>query len=64
MTDERTLERVMAHLRGQVAELRRRDHEGAAPAELAERRRLILGLQDRLAGVVRDLLDAGEPWPT
>jgi hypothetical protein len=64
MTDERTLERVIAHLRGQVAELRRLDREGAGPEELAERRRLILGLQERLARVVRDLLDVGEPRPT
>jgi hypothetical protein len=31
MTDERTLDRLMAHLRGQVAELRRLEGQGAAP---------------------------------
>jgi hypothetical protein len=56
MTSERTLDRLIAHLRGQVAELRRREREAAPPEELAERRRLILGLQERLAYVVRDLL--------
>ena len=57
MTDQRTLDRVIAHLRGQVAELRRREGEGAAPEEIAERTRLILRLQDRLSYVVRDLLN-------
>jgi hypothetical protein len=56
MSDERTLDRLIAHLRGQVAELRRREREGAAAEELAERGRLILRLQERLAYVVRDLL--------
>jgi hypothetical protein len=56
MSDERTLDRLIAHLRGQVAELRRREGEGAAAEELAERGRLILRLQERLAYVVRDLL--------
>jgi hypothetical protein len=57
MTDQRTLDRLMDHLRGQVAELRRREGEGAAPEEIAERRRLILRLQERLSYVVRDLLN-------
>jgi hypothetical protein len=56
MSDERTLDRLIAHLRGQVAELRRREREGAAPEELMERRRVIFRLQERLAFVVRDLL--------
>ena len=56
MSDERTLDRLIAHLRGQVAELRRREGEAAPPDELAERKRLILRLQERLAYVVRDLL--------
>jgi hypothetical protein len=56
MSDERTLDRLIAHLRGQVAELRRREVDAAPPEELAERRRLVLGLQERLAYVVRDLL--------
>jgi hypothetical protein len=56
MTDERTLERLMAHLRAQVAELRRLEGEGAAPEEVADRKRLILRLQDRLSYAVRDLV--------
>ena len=56
MSDERTLDRLIAHLRGQVAELRRLEREGAAVEELAERGRLIARLQERLAYVVRDLL--------
>ena len=56
MTNERTLDRLMAHLRGQVAELRRLERNGAAPEEVAERKRLILRLQRHLAYAVRDLL--------
>ena len=56
MSDERTLDRLIAHLRGQVAELRRLEREGAGAEELAERKRLIVRLQERLAYVVRDLL--------
>jgi hypothetical protein len=63
MTDERTLERLLAHLRGHVAELRRLEREGAEPAELAERKRLIVTLQERLAFVVRDLLTAQRTSP-
>ena len=61
MTDQRTLDRLIAHLRGQVAELRRREGEGAAPEEIAERTRLILRLQDRLSYDVRDLLNYQTP---
>ena len=56
MTDERTLDRLIAHLRGQVAELRRLEHDGAPPEDIAERKRLVLRLQERLAYVVRDLV--------
>jgi hypothetical protein len=56
MSDERTLDRLIAHLRGQVAELRRLEGDGAAADELAERKRVINRLQERLAYVVRDLL--------
>jgi len=56
MSDERTLDRLIAHLRGQVAELRRLEREGAAAEELADRKRLIARLQERLAYVVRDLV--------
>ena len=64
MTDQRTLDRLLAHLRGQVAELRRLEDEGAAPDDIAERRRLILRLQDRLSYVVRDLLSLQRTSPT
>jgi hypothetical protein len=64
MTDQRTLDRLLAHLRGQVAELRRLEDEGAAPDDIAERRRLILRLQDRLSYVVRDLLTLQRTSPT
>jgi hypothetical protein len=56
MTDERTLDRLIAHLRGQVAELRRLERDGGEPGDIAERRRLVLSLQERIAYVVRDLL--------
>jgi hypothetical protein len=64
MTDQRTLDRLLAHLRGQVSELRRLEDEGAAPDDIAERRRLILRLQDRVAYVVRDLLTVQRTSPT
>jgi hypothetical protein len=64
MTDQRTLDRLIAHLRGQVAELRRRQGEGAAPEEIAERTRLILRLQERLSYVVRELLNVAPAKPT
>ena len=63
MTDERTLDRLMSHLRGQVAELRRLERNGAAPEEVADRKRLILRLQEHLAYVVRGLLDGGRTSP-
>lgn len=56
MTDERTLDRLMAHLRTHVAEARRLELEGAEQAEVEERKRLILRLQQQLAYAVRDLL--------
>ncbi|HEY1590798.1 MAG TPA: hypothetical protein VGF81_03335 [Solirubrobacteraceae bacterium] len=58
MTDDRALDRLMAHLRGQVADLRRLEREGAPREEVEERKRLILRLQEYLAHAVRDLLDA------
>jgi hypothetical protein len=64
MTDQRTLDRLLAHLRGQVAELRRLEDEGAGPDDIAERRRLILRLQDRLSYVVRDLLTVQRTSPS
>jgi hypothetical protein len=64
MTDERTLDPLIAHLRGQVAELRRLERVGAPAADLVERKRLILRLQERLAYVVRDLLAVQRASPT
>jgi hypothetical protein len=61
MTDERKLDRLVAHLRAHVAELRRLEGEGAEPREVAERRRLILRLQDHLSYAVRDLLTGQRP---
>jgi hypothetical protein len=56
MTDERTIERLIAHLRTHVAELRRLEREGAEQDDLVERKRLILRLQGHLSYAVRDLL--------
>lgn len=56
MTDERTLDRLMTHLRTHVAELRRLERAGATPEEIADRKRLILRLQEHLAYAVRELL--------
>ena len=63
MINERTLDRLMAHLRGQVAELRRLERNGAAPDEVAERKRLILRLQEHLAYAVRHLLGGPRTAP-
>ncbi len=65
MTDQRTLDRLIAHLRGQVAELRRLGrrkgpHRTTSPSAA----RLILRLQDRLSYVVRDLLNVQRTSPT
>jgi hypothetical protein len=56
MTDERTLDRLMAHLRAHVAEARRLELEGADQSQLEERKKLIMRLQQQLAYAVRDLL--------
>lgn len=63
MTDERTLDPLIAHLRTHVAELRRLEQEGAADEEVAERRRLIFRLQEHLAYAVRDLLNVQRTAP-
>ena len=63
MTDERTLDRLMAHLRGHVAELRRLEGDGAPQEEVAERQRLILRLQEHMAYAVRDLVSVRRPSP-
>ena len=64
MTDERTLEPLIAHLRTHVAELRRLEREGAGAQEVAERKHLILRLQEHLAYAVRDLLNVHRTLPT
>jgi hypothetical protein len=63
MTDERKLDRLIAHLRGQVAELRRLEREGAASDQVADRKRLILRLQQHVAYAVRDLLGVPRTSP-
>ncbi len=63
MTDERTIDRLIAHLRSHVSELRRLQREGAGADELAERRRVILRLQESLSFAVRDLLDVRRTSP-
>ena len=64
MTDERTLDRLMTHLRGQVAELRRLERSGAASEDVAERKQLIRRLQDHLADTVRELLTSPQTTPS
>ena len=61
MTDKRKLERLIAELREQVAQLRRLEREGAPREEVSGRRRLIARLQDHLAHTVRDLLNPPRP---
>jgi D-tyrosyl-tRNA(Tyr) deacylase len=63
MTDERTLDRLIAHLRTHVADLRRLEREGAEPDEVAERKRLITRLQRHLSDAVRELLTVHPPSP-
>ena len=63
MTDARTLDRLIAHIRGQVAEVRRLEDEGAEAEDIAERRRLIMRLQERLAYSVRDVLSPQRTSP-
>jgi hypothetical protein len=58
MSDDRVLDRLIAHLRTHVSELRRLEREGAGPDELAERRQLIAQLQSRLAYAVRNVLNS------
>ena len=53
MSEEHTLDRLLAHLHAHVAELRRLEREGADPEEVAERKRLILRLQNHMAGTLR-----------
>jgi hypothetical protein len=64
MTDERKLERLIAQLREQVADLRRLERENAPEEEVDGRRRLIARLHDHLAYAVRDLLNPPRPSST
>jgi hypothetical protein len=61
MSGDQMLDRLIAHLRTHVAELRRLEQEGAGPQELAERRRLIAQLHSHLADAVRDVLSPQRP---
>jgi broad specificity phosphatase PhoE len=54
LTDDRSINRVVDHLRAHVAELRRLENQGADPHDVEERRLLITRLQTYLAGAVRD----------
>jgi hypothetical protein len=56
MSGDRMLDRLIAHLRTHVAELRRMEREGADARELEERRLLIARLQNHLAEAVGDVL--------
>jgi hypothetical protein len=56
MTNEHTLDRLLAHLRAEVAEARRLELEEADPAAVQEHKRLVLRLKQQLAYAVRDLL--------
>lgn len=63
MTDQRAMERIIAHLRTHVADLRRLQEQGAKPQDIEERKRLIARLQNHLASAVRDLLEKQRPSP-
>jgi hypothetical protein len=54
ISDMRSLDPLIRHLRAHVAELRRLEAEGSEPAELAEHKGLIARLQGQLALAVRD----------
>jgi hypothetical protein len=61
MTHERTVDRLVARLRAHVAELRRLERDGAGADAIAERKRVILRLQEHLAYPGRDLLGVPPP---
>jgi hypothetical protein len=63
MTDERKIDRLIAHLRTHVAELRRLERGGADPDEVTDRKRVILRLQSHLSYAVRDLLTVRRTAP-
>lgn len=56
MTTERGLNRLIAHLRAQVSELRRLEVDGARSEEVEERRRVVRRLKSHLAAAVIDSL--------
>jgi hypothetical protein len=57
VTDARKVDRLIAHLRSHVAELRRLERDGAPAQEVEERKRLIGRLRQILAYSVVDLLE-------
>ena len=57
MTDQRSVDRLIDHLRTQVADLRRMQREGADADEVEARERLILRLQRHLAHCVVDRVE-------
>jgi hypothetical protein len=58
MTDERTLQRLIVHLRAQVAELRRMERDGASVEDIEQSRRSIARLKGYLADAAVELLSA------
>jgi hypothetical protein len=56
MTDQRSVERLIDHLRAHVAELRRMEREGAKAGEVEERSRVISRLQQHLAFAVAEMV--------
>jgi hypothetical protein len=60
MSNDRMLDRLIAHLRTHVAELRRLEGDGADARELEERRQLIERLQKHLGEAVREVVTHGQ----
>ena len=58
MTDERAIERLIVHLRAQVAELRRMERDGASTRDIEQSRRMVLRLKGYLADAVVELVSA------
>jgi hypothetical protein len=68
VTDERAIERLIVHLRAQVAELRRMERDGASTRDIEQSRRMVLRLKSYLADAVVELVSvppvALAPRPT
>jgi hypothetical protein len=58
VTDERAIERLIVHLRAQVAELRRMERDGASSRDIEQSRRMVLRLKGYLADAVVELVSA------